>query len=540
MSDDSDFVFDEPDHRAPEPELHPADMEAVSAGPSHPDSELHLLSAVVTDSSLLAQLPPPEAFTDFARAFVARTLLRMARNALPIAADTLAQELMPRLPELGGTQFLLDVTGASPTTAHFQHHLRKVCDAYSARRALRLAQEIKDASGDPELLAAVLKRAPEVLGAGSPTLPARPLTDFRILPKNDRSVLIGNRWLSKGDIAILASTSGMGKSSFSLQAAITWALGRPLFGGFEPNGPLETLIFQSEDGDGDVAEAWESICYGMRLSTQERELAAQRVRIVTDRVNRGSRFIEQVRRHIAKRCPHLLVINPLLAFLDGDVNEARDVGKFIREELNGLNEPAKFGILIVHHTAKPPTQKADRKWNEVMYEMAGSADLTNAARAILSLQADPDHEGCFALHAAKRGRRAGIQRKATSESGVEFMQPVTKIGIRHSTERFVPPGSSEELPVIFWEPWELPAKQTPKEAGQKGGRPTRYDFEDYRCVFPPYESEGKPFAQLLKLCEVNGPIPRGTFQQVLKRWCDQGFVVRIAEVGKPAVWKASL
>lgn len=75
----------------------------------------------------------------------------------------------------------------------------------------------------------------------TPDLIGRPLGDFNLPDKDDPNVLIGKRWLCRGDIFILASTSGMGKSSLSIQAAVTWGLGQPLFGGFAPHRPLKSL-----------------------------------------------------------------------------------------------------------------------------------------------------------------------------------------------------------------------------------------------------------------------------------------------------------
>jgi hypothetical protein len=105
----------------------------------------------------------------------------------------------------------------------------------------------------------VLFQLPEGVAVKSDGLQARPLGSFKLPAPGDPSVLIGNRWLSRGDIAILASTSGMGKSSLSIQAATTWALGRDLFGGFKPHRPIKSLIMQAEDGEGDIAEVKHSM-----------------------------------------------------------------------------------------------------------------------------------------------------------------------------------------------------------------------------------------------------------------------------------------
>src|SRR5690349_14445158 len=88
---------------------------------------------------------------------------------------------------------------------------------------------------------------------------------FSIPPANDKSILLGNRYLNRGDGLVLSSSSGMGKSSMSHQMAADWALGLP-FHGIAPNGPLRILIVQSEDSDGDIAEVWQSLKHVKRYT----------------------------------------------------------------------------------------------------------------------------------------------------------------------------------------------------------------------------------------------------------------------------------
>ena len=62
--------------------------------------------------------------------------------------------------------------------------------------------------------------------------------------------------------------------------------------------------------------------------------------------------------------------------------------------------------MIVHHTAKPREQDYGGAWQS--YEMFGSAELVNCARAVCVLT---PRKGNFCLTLAKRGKRAkvGIQ-----------------------------------------------------------------------------------------------------------------------------------
>ena len=51
----------------------------------------------------------------------------------------------------------------------------------------------------------------------------------------------------------VVAPSGVGKSVFSVQAAIEWGAGRAAFG-IKPAQPLRVLIIQAEDDTGDVIE----------------------------------------------------------------------------------------------------------------------------------------------------------------------------------------------------------------------------------------------------------------------------------------------
>lgn len=365
---------------------------------------------------------------------------------------------------------------------------------------------------------------------------ARLPSSFAFVPSSHESVLIGNRWLSRGDGAILVSTSGMGKSSLGFELAADWALGLDFHGGLKPRVPLKTLIVQSEDGDGDVAEVYHSYCHAKRLSPAQTRALDANLRILTDRVHRGQSLVTELKRHILSFAPDIIIINPLLAFIDGDLNSAEDAGRFLREQLNSLNEPARFAYLVIHHTSKPPKEKTERRWNEVMYDMAGSGDLTNWARAILSLR-PCKKEGQFELSLSKRGRRAGFTQTVAQGVGTR-QDPATKIGLKHSTESFTPPGSDHPIPLIHWEACELEADDD--KPNKPAGRPEKHLFETYFAVFPPKASQGKTLAQLWMALKDNGPIPKNSLHDICTRWKEQGDVEIIETDGSPRRYRRTL
>ena len=364
-------------------------------------------------------------------------------------------------------------------------------------------------------------------------------SSFALPPDNDTTILLGDRYLNRGDGAVLVGTSGIGKSSMEMQMAVTWALGRPCFG-IKPNGPMRSLIIQSEDSDGDIAEMWTSMSVTMRLSQEDRELVNERVKIVNERVKRGREFTHELKKSIEAHNPDLVWINPLQAFMDGDVTDSQDLGQFLRGDLNKLNVPPRFAYMVVHHTTKPSTGKdrGERQWHEVMYDMAGGAEIINWARAIMSLRAAPT-EGDFNLVLAKRGRRAGVVKMVPHGAG-ERAEPVTVIPLKHSTGRIEVPGVARGLPAIYWDTRAADAKLDPEEKKARGGRPVVYEFMDYKTVFPTKASNGMVLAELKRVLDANGTIDKRMLSTVLKRWEADGCIEVLRTIGHPMRYRCKV
>lgn len=361
---------------------------------------------------------------------------------------------------------------------------------------------------------------------------ARPIFSLTVPSLDDPNSILGNRYLNRGDGAVLTSSSGMGKSAMAIQMAVRWSLEMDAFG-IKPARALRILYIQSEDSDGDVAEVTASIAHVLKLTPEQIAQVDARFVIVTDRTNRGAKFLHQLKLHIAAHKPDLVIINPLQAFVDGDITDSQDLGAFLREGLNALNEPAQFAYLLVHHTTKPSTGKdrQDRLWHEQMYDMAGGAEIINWARAILSLKAT-EEEGNFNLILAKRGRRAGVTREVEHGAAMR-LEPVTKIPLRHA-QGHLPSGQ----PLIYWEGREPDAPKREKE--QTGGREPTHNFSDYWPAFPKKGDVPLPLNQLHRQLEQQRPIRKDVLFRALKRWAADGEVEVVSVPGKHDHYRARL
>lgn len=502
--------------------------------PYSEEAEQHVLSCCILDGQeTMARCESehltPESFYIPANRLIYRTLRTMWANSQPIDVTTLIEELdkSGTITAVGGLPYLMQVSGRIPTTAHAGYFIERVRELATKREVIRQANTLLEHAYNGVPAADLLQEAEESLRSLSPPRAPqrlRSLFDFPLPLDDDKSILLGNRYLNRGDALVLSSTSGMGKSSMSLQMAVLWALGHP-FAGIKPNGPMRSLIIQSEDSDGDIAEIITSLCHSLSLTERQKDEVRERVRIVTDRVSRGPRFIANLRRQVDSFNPDLVFINPLQAFMDGDVTQSQDLGAFLREGLNSLNEPPRFGYVVIHHTVKPATgkDKSERLWHEVMYDMAGGAEIINWARAIMSLR-PTETEGHFVLNLAKRGKRAGVMEKEQFNAAFRWV-PTTKIPLKHATGTISIQGRSSPMPVIFWEPRDPDPEE---ESSSKPGRKPRFTIDDIADFMPKPSDAPVSFNQLHKLVGNAAGIPRNTLRDLLERERQAGRVYREA------------
>jgi len=135
--------------------------------------------------------------------------------------------------------------------------------------------------------------------------------------------------------------------------------------------------------------------------------AGRNVRIATVNDTVAIDFLANVLRPLlSAHRPDLLILDPLLAFLGGDVSRQDVVSVFVRSGLQTAIAEADCGLLLVHHPPKPRQDTGEAKAGDDAYFGAGSADLANWARSVVVLKPTAQH-GVYKLRLAKRGARAG-------------------------------------------------------------------------------------------------------------------------------------
>lgn len=226
----------------------------------------------------------------------------------------------------------------------------------------------------------------------------------------DPDCLFQNRWLRRGMCGAIVSTSGVGKSSFSMQAATVWAGGQECLG-VRPLRPLKIGIFQSEDDEYDVANFRDRIRIGLAAeldwTPEQIQEAESRVTFCALDGSTGARFVEHLRRKQSKHHFDLIIINPLFAFFGGDMNDGNAMTAFLRHGIDPLikAEETKCGCIIIHHTGKPNKDALNQGEVFKAYLGSGSGEFTNYIRSALVLTPWNSGKlpGVFDLIAAKHG-----------------------------------------------------------------------------------------------------------------------------------------
>ncbi len=336
-----------------------------------------------------------------------------------VAIDTVASELMSRglLDQVGGHPALITVSRRVPTTAMAGHFIEKVREQAHLRSLIRAASGIVEDcynfTGGIDDFASEQRAKLEQIAQAQPKANAAFDWDQMLAfdPKADADCLMGRRFLGRTGAAVIVAPSGVGKSVMALQLCACAALGQPFFG-MKMSHPMRVLYIQAEDDFGDVSESAQGFVRGIGATPDQLAQLKQRLRIERWNDAAGQRFIDRLA-SAHRRWPFdLVAINPLFSFCGCNVSEQSELSPFLRNGLNPILNQTRAAAIVVHHTNKPPADpKANDKAleSELRYSGSGSSELTNWARAYITLQSvraagEHVHKMVF----AKRGTRTGI------------------------------------------------------------------------------------------------------------------------------------
>ena len=242
------------------------------------------------------------------------------------------------------------------------------------------------------------------------TIPqAEPFFDAAAFPVGpDPDELLKDRFLCRGGGLLLVGPTGIGKSSLSSQAAASWALGRDFFG-ISPVRPLKILIIQAENNRGDIGEFRQGLSEGLNLTPADLQALSKSLWILQEQSRTGKAFAGLLDAALGAREYDLAIVDPAFSFLGDDASAQAAVSPWLRNHLNPVLDRRRVGLVLVHHSNKPPSgsaQKSTWQAGDFAYLGAGSAEWANWARAVLAIR-NVGSPTVFELLAAKRGSRLG-------------------------------------------------------------------------------------------------------------------------------------
>jgi hypothetical protein len=216
------------------------------------------------------------------------------------------------------------------------------------------------------------------------------------------TVILGNGWVRQGDIITLISGAGGGKTVFAKQASIAWGLGLPYFG-IKPPRPLRILMFSGEDDAVTFGQCREGFLLhskaitGMQLQRSDLDILDQNLRTDFSREFVGDRFHAHLDRLLKEAPADLVIINPLLSYLGGEV--VAEASTWLRAGLMPILQNHLCASAVVHHTPK----LSKDSWDQIedTYSGIGGGEIANIPRSILTLKPTPA-EGLFVVTVSKR------------------------------------------------------------------------------------------------------------------------------------------
>jgi archaellum biogenesis ATPase FlaH len=234
-------------------------------------------------------------------------------------------------------------------------------------------------------------------------------------------------YLPEGKLVMLDGDPGLGKSTVTLDLAARLSRGDFAPDGLDLNGgvPAATLLLSVEDDMSDT------------VVPRLRVAGADMGRIATIPIPMAAigvpapftlpTSIDELKDAIKEANAKLVVIDPLMAFLDEEVNTHKDAS--VRNALTSISQLAAdtgATIVLVRHLNK------DAGSSNALYRGAGSIAFGAAARSVLVVGKDPSDEGSVVLAQVK-----GNLAKRGSAPSLKF--------------RVEEPSEDVELPVIVWQ-----------------------------------------------------------------------------------------
>ena len=223
--------------------------------------------------------------------------------------------------------------------------------------------------------------------------------------------------IALGKLTILVGLPDSGKSFFTIALAAALSRGDMLPGDTTERDPIESLIFELEDGLADTVKPRALKCNAVL----ERIHVAQSVRPVYDTVEKPFTLadVEHLDRLLEQHPQiRLVVINPLAAVMSSGTNDDKE--RDVRGELSKLDLIARkhnVAVLCIKHFNKRAAEEGP------LNRISGSIAFSGAVRSVLGIESDVAHSDRRVLISLK----SNLSKRATpvafeiNDLGLQFI-----------------------------------------------------------------------------------------------------------------------
>ena len=184
-------------------------------------------------------------------------------------------------------------------------------------------------------------------------------------------------WFPRGKITTIQGDSGSSKSTYAYAVGAKVSTGEDLLG-VPCEDPGNVMFLTNEDDAGDILTAFSDSGgdTSKLFRIKERELLAQ-----ITLSDEGAKLIDEI---IKKNDIKFLVLDPIQAFLDGDMNKASETRPQFQRLMN-VAEENNTVIVFIQHLGKDVSKAA-------LYRGIGSVDINASTRSVLQVVTDPNDD----------------------------------------------------------------------------------------------------------------------------------------------------
>jgi hypothetical protein len=263
-------------------------------------------------------------------------------------------------------------------------------------------------------------------------------------PMKHNDSLIGKSFLTPAGSLLVVGSAGVGKSKYVQHLACSMALGRD-FLGMRIHRKLRVLYVQAEDVIDDLAESLQGFVKHTAGGDPKavKDLIAN-LTMATVVGPTGEDFIGLIEAMCDTHHPHVVVIDPLLAFMGCDLVDQGAITQFLRVRLAQLARKRNCGLICAHHARK------DKGTGSTIERAFGGMEFSAFFRGIIDLSSDPKDYRQVTMKVVKRQRQLGL----TDAAGRSIDTVNLKMG--HD--------------AVYW---TVNAQWTPADLEPKGGRPPK-------------------------------------------------------------------